>query len=119
MSTASINGSGATTAEHLPDRTTSGGSRGVRALVKTLDELIGAHPATLRELFGDARATKPSELGHATRGRFLAFEPAHDVHFLMRPVLHALTGGAMPWKGKVFDEGGTGANLMLGRTMMP
>lgn len=113
MSTATTNGASARTSEARQ------AAAGTTTRVRTLDELVGAHPEALRAIFGSGHATDPVELGAQTRGLFLAIEPTREIHFLVRPVLHALASGAMPWRGKAFEMDGTGVNLVLGRPMVP
>ena len=86
------------------------------APITSLDSLVAAHPGTLSELFVAARPTDPAELGDAPRGRLLAFAPGAEVFLAFRPLLRALGGGLMPWRGKTFDHGGnSGQNVLLNR----
>jgi hypothetical protein len=87
--------------------------------VASLDELIGAHPESLRKIYGAGRPTDPAELGESPRGRVLAFDPLAELHVMTRPVLRALASGVLPWKGKVFDHGGNGGqNVIFGRKQL-
>lgn len=85
-----------------------------RSYVTSLDELLGAHPDTLRTLFAGGQATDPHDLGEAPRGRLLASEQARDVNALARPIVQALAK-PLPWRGKVLRADGTGANVIFGR----
>ena len=84
--------------------------------ITSLDSLVAAHPDTLRALFSAGRPTDPAELGDAPRGRLLAFAQGADVFLAFRPLLRALAGDLMPWRGKTFDHGGnSGQNVLLHR----
>ena len=82
--------------------------------VTSLDELLGAHPDTLRAMFAGGHASDPLELGEAPRGRLLASEQARDVNALARPIGQALAK-PLPWRGKVLRPDGSGANVVFGR----
>ena len=83
--------------------------------VTTLASLVGAHPDTLRKLFGDGRPADPAELGEVTRGLLLSIAAADDVFLAVRPIVRLLSSGPTPWKGKTFDHGGnSGQNLVFG-----
>ena len=87
--------------------------------VGKLDDLIGAHPDALRKIYSGGRPTDPGELGETPRGRLLALDGAREIFSLLKPVLRALGGDALPWKGKVFDHGGNaGQNIVLGKNML-
>jgi hypothetical protein len=98
--------------------------------IASLDSLVGAHPDALLDLFGAGLPTDPSDpagldggsgprtpgLGDAPRGRLLAFALGADVFLAFRPLLRALAGDLMPWRGKSFDHGGnSGQDLLLDR----
>jgi hypothetical protein len=84
--------------------------------IDALSTLIGAHPGALLRIFGAGRAADPSELGDAPRGRLLAFAQGADVFLAFRPLLRALAGDGLPWRGKTFDHGGnSGQNVVFGR----
>lgn len=89
-----------------------------RNYVTSLDELVGAHPDTLRTLFLNGQATDPRELGEAPRGRLLAVQPAREVNALARPIVQAIAG-PLPWRGKVLRADGSGANVVFGREIAP
>lgn len=102
-----------------PDASESAGA-GVHRLVtqvRSLDELVGAHPDALRSIYGSGRPADPSELGDAPRGRLLALVPGSGFAFmLVRPLIRALATDRLPWRGKTFDHGGnSGQNVLLGR----
>src|SRR5258708_4689381 len=99
-------------------RSETPGNRRVTA-VSSLDALIGAHPDALLKIFGAGRAADPAELGDTTRGRVLAVSAAADIHLAIRPLVRAIAGGALPWKGKTFDHGGnSGQNVVFGRHVL-
>jgi len=86
------------------------------ARIDSLSSLVGGHPDALRHIFGGGRPADSSELGDAPRGRLLAFGLGANVFLALRPLLHALAGDLLPWRGKTFDHGGnSGQNLVLGR----
>jgi hypothetical protein len=99
------------------ERPSNGGAPGRRpSWVTTLASLVGAHPDTLRKLFGEGRPADPAELGDVTRGVLLSIAAAEDVFLAVRPIVRALSSGPTPWKGKTFDHGGnSGQNLILGK----
>lgn len=115
MSTGTTNGS--STMDVESPRAAGGNFKATR--VRTLDELVGGHPEALRAIYRAGRATDPAELGESPRGLFLAIEPTREIHFLVRPLVQAMTGGLMPWKGKSFDGMGSGKNLVFGRQAVP
>lgn len=82
--------------------------------VASLDELVGAHPDSLRALFTRGAVTDPSELGDAPRGRLLGLAPLAGVHLATRPLVRAIAGTPL-WTGVGFDHGGNaGFNRVLG-----
>lgn len=84
--------------------------------IGSLDDLVGAHPASLRQLYSAAEPADPDELGEAPRGRLLTIEPGSAYFLLTRPLVRLLAGPALPWKGKVFDHGGSsGQNVIFGK----
>jgi len=98
------------------DSSTTGGPRIARIVtpIATLDELVGGHPESIRNIFARGSATDPAELGDAPRGRLLALEPLGGVHLLARPVVRFLARSAL-WSGVGFDHGGNaGFNRWLG-----
>ncbi len=85
------------------------------AKVRSLDQLIGAHPEALRDIYCAGQPADGSNLS-ALKGRLLALEPLANAHMLIRPVVSVLSKHLLPWRGKLFDEGGaTGANNVLGQ----
>lgn len=114
MTTATTNGASSGTTE--PARSSA---NAFTTRVRGLDELLGGHPEALRAIYLAGRPTDPAELGDEPRGLLLAMEPTREIHFLVRPILTALTGGVMPWKGKRFDGAGTGRNVVFGRQIVP
>lgn len=96
----------------------SGGRRLVTP-IESLSVLVGAHPDALLEIYGQARATDPAELGDAPRGRLLAAVPGADLFLLTRPIFRGLATDLLPWRGKVFDHGGnSGQNVVFGQRML-
>jgi hypothetical protein len=95
---------------------TSGAPTGRRpSVITTLSSLVGAHPDTLRKLFGEGRPADPAELGETTRGLLLSIAPAESLFLALRPFVRMLSSGPTPWKGKTFDHGGnSGQNLVFG-----
>src|SRR5512146_1362879 len=94
-------------------------SRRVVMQVESLSVLVGAHPDALLEIYGQGRATDPAELGDAPRGRLLAVVPGAGLFLAMRPLLRALATDMLPWRGKVFDHGGSsGQNVVFGRRVL-
>src|SRR4051794_1873099 len=94
---------------------TSGGRR-LPIQVTSLDDLVGAHPDTLRKIYGTGRATDPGELGDAPRGRLLTLAQGKELFLVTRPIVRALASGVLPWEGKTFDHGGnSGQNVFRGR----
>lgn len=82
--------------------------------VATLDELVGTHPESLRNIFARATTADPGDLGDAPPGRLLALEPLGGVHLLTRPIVRAL-GRSSLWSGVGFDHGGNaGFNRWMG-----
>lgn len=103
-------------AQATTDATNDEGPRNARVVtpVATLDELVGAHPESIRNIFARGAATDPAELGDAPRGRLLALEPLGGVHLIARPVVRLL-GRSDLWTGVGFDHGGNaGFNRWLG-----
>jgi len=81
--------------------------------VSTLDSLLGAHPTALRDIYREGSPADPSTLASRLDGRILAVEPLAKAHMLGRPLL-SLAARVMPWRGKVFESGGTaGVNRLL------
>lgn len=82
----------------------------------SLRELVGAHPDSLRALYGAGRPTDPADLGEAPTGRLLGFGAGSQFFLAVRPLVRALAGDLLPWEGKAFDHGGNGgSNVVLGR----
>jgi hypothetical protein len=78
----------------------------------SLDELRGAHPSLLRDLYCGGRPADPTRLG-AARGALLAFEPVGGI-LSPPPALVALLSRHLPWRGKAFaPDGSGGANMLL------
>lgn len=98
-----------------PTASSAGSARMSRvSSVASLDELIGAHPDSLRALFTRGGAADPAELGDSPRGRFLGLAPLASVHLASRPIVRAVAGTAL-WTGVGFDHGGNaGFNRVLG-----
>jgi len=91
-------------------------TRKVTANVRSLAELVGAHPDALRTLYERGRPGDPADLGDAPRGRVLALGVGAEAFMLLRPVLRALATDALPWRGKTFDHGGnSGVNVVFGK----
>jgi hypothetical protein len=91
--------------------------RRVATPIDALAPLVGAHPDALLQFFGEGRATDPAELGPEPRGRILAIVPGAEMFLALRPILRALASDRLPWRGKIFDHGGSsGANVLFGRT---
>src|SRR5689334_11853675 len=89
-------------------------SPGVRVsvIIQDLDQLVAAHPETLRRLFLGGTPAEPDAFGEAPRGRILNVERARPWFVLTRPLVRALSG-AVPWGGLTFDHGGNaGANVV-------
>lgn len=81
----------------------------------SLDSLVGAHPATLRQFYEAGKPADPAELGDLPRGRLLALQPTAGIHLATRPLITALASRWMPWKGNEFDHGGnSGTNVVFG-----
>lgn len=96
-----------------------GGPRRRVMAVESLRSLVGAHPEALRGLYGAGHPTDPGELGDAPEGRLLALESGTSFFLALRPVVHALAGDLLPWKGKAFDHGGNGgSNVLFGRRVI-
>lgn len=95
----------------------AGGAAGRRpSTVSTLASLVGAHPDTLRKLFGEGRPADPAELGEVTHGLLLSIAASDDFFLALRPIVRLISSGATPWKGKTFDHGGnSGQNLVFGK----
>jgi hypothetical protein len=82
---------------------------------KSLDDLVGAHPDVLREVYAEGRPLDPREVGENARGRVLAVDPWAEGYEFTRPLVRAVDGW-LPWRGTSFDHGGnSGRNRMLGR----
>jgi hypothetical protein len=109
MSNAAADGAGSPNAEKTaPGR--------VIATVRSLAELVGAHPDALRTIYERGRPADPADLGDAPRGRVLALGAGTEAFMLLRPVLRALATDALPWRGKTFDHGGnSGVNVVFGK----
>ena len=89
------------------------------APISSLRSLVGAHPDALARLFAAGRPADPADLGDAPRGYLLAPARGGDVFLAFRPLLRALSGGLLPWRGKTFDHGGnSGQNVVLGKRML-
>jgi hypothetical protein len=86
--------------------------------VTHLDELLGAHPGTLRTIYEAGHAAPPSDVVGSWRGRFLALEGGRDVASLMRPLFQVLRGGSPLWQGKTFFADATAINHMLGQKLV-
>ncbi|MBW2453506.1 MAG: hypothetical protein JRI68_03300 [Deltaproteobacteria bacterium] len=84
------------------------------ARVQSLDSLVGAHPDALRDIYEAGSPADPGELGAKPRGRLLAVEPLVPIFALTRPLVRVVAQHLLPWKGKVFETGGTaGRNRVL------
>jgi hypothetical protein len=83
------------------------------AQVTTLDSLLGAHPSALRDIYRDGVPADPSTMPSQLDGRILALESMAGMHMLGRPLM-SLAARIMPWRGKVFESGGTaGINRLV------
>ncbi len=112
------------TAPTNDDRATNGSARQrpgraqrvrTMASVRSLDQLIGAHPAALRDIYCAGQPADASSLS-APQGRLLGLEPFTGTFMLTRPLVSFFSRHLLPWKGKLFDEGGnSGANDVLGQ----
>lgn len=100
-------------------RKTPGQAR-IAISVRSVDDLVGAHPDTLASLFEHAKPADPEELGERPRGRLLGLAGVAAVHLALRPLVRGLSrGGTALWQGIQFDHGGNaGANLVVGRRAM-
>src|SRR5205823_2210483 len=91
-----------------------GGGRRQITPVSSLDTLVAAHPEALEKIYRSARPADPAELGDAPRGRLLAIAPSGELFMMMRPVVQALAGFPVGWRGKTFDHGGnSGQNVIF------
>ncbi|RLB60409.1 MAG: hypothetical protein DRI90_13780 [Deltaproteobacteria bacterium] len=95
----SDNGNGAA---HRP----SSGRRAM-APITSLESLVGAHPDALRDIYGAGSAADPSELQGQPRGLLLGVELLAPVYALTRPLVRTVAHHLLPWRGKVFESGGT------------
>jgi hypothetical protein len=112
MSNAASDGAGSPNAEK------SAPAKKILANVRTLSELVGAHPDALRTIYGRGRPADPADLGDMPRGRILALGPGAEAFMLLRPIVRALATDALPWRGKTFDHGGnSGVNVVFGKDL--
>ena len=83
------------------------------ARVASLDSLVGAHPLALRDIYDAGEACDPAAFREGSRGLLLSFDLWRETFMLARPIVRGLSR-ILPWKGKVFESGGTsGANQVL------
>lgn len=101
------------TQSRTPDR--ARGTSRVTTTVKSVDELVGAHPVALQAIFGANVATDPEELGESPRGLLLTLNGLSGAHLALRPAVRALSRGtALVWRGLRFDHGGnSGVNRLV------
>jgi hypothetical protein len=85
------------------------------AAVPSLEMLVGAHPAALRDLYLASRPADPTALGSDVAGKLLAVEPFADTFVATRPLVK-LVARMGAWQGKSFESGGTsGRDRVLGQ----
>lgn len=83
------------------------------ARVQSLDSLIAAHPDALRDIYGSGKPADSSTLDEV-RGRLLTITRFASTYNLTRPIVKTLATRLLPWRGKVFESGGTsGTNRVL------
>jgi hypothetical protein len=81
--------------------------------IAALDSLIGAHPTALRDIYRQGTPADPSTMAQKFNGRILTLESFGSAYMLGRPLMN-LAARWMPWRGKVFESGGTaGVNRLL------
>ncbi len=82
--------------------------------VRSLDELIGAHPESLRRIYAVGRDVDPSSIGEG-RGRVLALVAAPGAFLAVRSLVRLLAKDWLPWQGKVIDASAEmGFNVVTG-----
>ncbi|MRG91525.1 hypothetical protein [Polyangium spumosum] len=84
----------------------------VVSMVRSLDELIGAHPESLRRFYATGNVVDPSSIGEG-RGRVLALVAAPGAFLAVRSLVRLLATDLLPWQGKAIDAE-IGWNLVKG-----
>ncbi|MDI3284352.1 hypothetical protein [Polyangium sp. 15x6] len=80
--------------------------------VRSLDELVGAHPESLRRIYAAGSSLDPSSIGEG-RGRVLALVAAPGAFLAVRSLVRLLATDLLPWEGKAI-EAEIGWNLLKG-----
>lgn len=80
--------------------------------VRSLDDLVGAHPESLRRIYAAGSVLDPSSIGEG-RGRVLALVAAPGAFLMVRSLVRLLATDRLPWEGKAI-EGEIGWNLLKG-----
>jgi hypothetical protein len=87
------------------------------ATIRSLDQLLGAHPHALHDVYASGIPADPCRLGER-RGRLLNLEHVVPAHAATRPLVVAIAKHLSPWQGKAFESGGTaGRDLVFGRAL--
>ncbi len=102
--------------ETTPDREPSQRVRHVRTMarVQSLKSLVGAHPDALHDIYAAGQCADSTKFDGMVRGRILAVERLASVFMLTRPLVQ-LYSRITPWRGKVFESGGTSGCDRIGR----
>ncbi len=86
------------------------------ATVTSLEQLVGAHPEALHDLYQSGAPTDPH--GAGGRGRLLAIERLGATHAATRPLVTLIANHLVPARGVTFESGGTGgSDRLLGREL--
>jgi hypothetical protein len=105
------------TATSEPDNGTAhrpGSRRRAMPRIESLESLVGAHPDALRDIYGAGDPADPGKLQGQPQGLLLGIEPLAPIFALTRPLVRTVAHHLLPWKGKVFESGGTaGINRVL------
>jgi hypothetical protein len=87
------------------------------ATVTSLEQLVGAHPDAIADVYRAGAPADPSRIANG-RGRLLAVTGLAAAHVATRPLVVAVAKHLSPWRGKAFESGGTtGTDIVLGRKM--
>ena len=96
-----------------PESSTTSARDWTMGQVHSLDSLIGAHPAALRDLYREGRPVDRRDLEGRLRGRMLGI-PLETAFLLVQPLVVLFARHIYPWRGKSFDaDGGGGHNFFV------
>lgn len=102
-------------AEATPgDSKTRRGKSKVIPRISSLETVMGAHPDALRDIYGEGLPADPSRFDGSCDGRLLAIPRFVEAYALTRPLVTLVAKHLNPWRGQVFESGGTAGVNRLG-----